>query len=112
MLPIWCNDTVTVSRAPYVEQRGTRVRDWANATEHEVAGCSVQPAGTSTSWGDPRQAVNVQANLFAPLGADIQEGDRIGFMGRSYAMNGAPLPYRSPTGAASHLFVQLVEWGQ
>ena len=110
MLPIWCNDTVTVWRAPYVEQRGTKVRDWANAEPHEVAGCSVQPAGTSTAWTDPRQALTVQATLFAPLGADIREGDRIEFAGARYSLNGAPLPYRSPTGAASHLFAQLTDW--
>ena len=112
MLPRWCSDAVTVRRAPYKEQRGTRVRDWENATEHTVEGCSVQPASTSTQWTDPRQALTVRAVLYAPPGADIVEGDRIDFAGASYALDGAPLEWRSPTGAVSHVQAQLVDWRQ
>lgn len=112
MLPSWCDDSVTVWRAPLVDSRGTQVPDWSAASPHEVGGCSFQPTGSSTDFGDPRQALTIRAYLYAPPGADIKEGDRIEFAGRTYAINGAPLPWKSPTGAASHMQIQLVDWRQ
>ena len=42
-LPSFCRETVTVLRAPLVDQRGTKVRDWSQATEHFVTGSSRPP---------------------------------------------------------------------
>lgn len=112
MLPHWCNDTVTVWRAPLIDSRGSQVRDWSQAESHEVDGCSFQPSGTSTDFGDTRQPLALRAYLYAPEDADIQADDRIEYMGHAYALNGAPLPWKSPTGAASHLQIQLVDWRQ
>ena len=47
MLPSFCREVVTVSRAPLAAMRGTYERDWSSASSHEVAGCSVQPSQTS-----------------------------------------------------------------
>ena len=56
-LPSFCRETVTVLRAPLVDQRGTKVRDWSAAESHRVPGCSVQFASTTTDRGEPREAV-------------------------------------------------------
>lgn len=110
MLPSFCTDSVTVERAPLVDSRGTKVPDWNHAESWEVSGCSVQPVQGSTTWTDPRQAVTVRATLYAPPSADIQAGDRITYQGHKYAIDGAPLPWKSPTGAVSHIQCALVDW--
>lgn len=110
MLPSWCKTTVTVSRAPYVESRGTRVRDWPHATEHEVTGCSLQPASSSTAWADQRQPVTYDATLYAPPGADLEDGDRVTVSGATYAVDGAPMPWASPTGSVDHVTANLATW--
>lgn len=112
MLPSFCNDTVTIWRAPLKDSRGTQVRDWTNAESHEVAGCSFQPTGTKTDFEDTRQNVTIRATLYLPPEADIEADDRVEFRGTRYGMNGGVLPWTSPTGAVSHLVCQLVDWRQ
>ena len=109
MLPSWCRESVTVLRAPQASSRGTRVRDWSSAGRHVVRGCSLQPGATSTAWGDPRQTSTVRATLYAPPGADIEDGDRVTVDGHDYCVDGAPVSVRSPTGAASHVVCNLVD---
>lgn len=109
-LPSFCRDTVTVTRAPMREERGTSIRDWANAVAHEIAGCSVQPAESTTDRTEAREAITVRCRLFLPPGADIDERDRVTYNGRDYALDGAPLPITSPTGAVSHIRADLVDW--
>ena len=110
MLPSWCKTTVTVRRAPLVDSRGTKVRDWSAYVEHEVTGCSVQPASSATAWTDQRQPVTYDAVLYAPPGADVEDGDRIVYAGATYAVDGAPMPWASPTGAIDHVQANLVTW--
>lgn len=110
MLPSFCRKAVTVERAPLVDSRGTLVRDWSAAVPHEIAGCSVQPATGGTAWADIRQGVTVRAVLYAPPGSDIQVGDRIVYEGRRYSIEGAPLPWESPTGRVSHIECALIDW--
>lgn len=110
MLPSFCTDVVTVERAPLVESRGTRVPDWQNPQTWTVAGCSVQPVSSDTAWTDVRQAVTVRAVLYAPSGADIQAGDRITYEGVRYAVSGAPMAWKSPTGRVSHVQCSLIDW--
>lgn len=109
-LPSFCRETVTVLRAPLVDQRGTKVRDWANAVEHYATGCCVQFASTSTDRGEPREAVSDAATLFAPSGADIMAGDRIATSMGEFAVEGHPMPRVSPTGAVSHVECSLAWW--
>lgn len=110
-LPSFCRETVTVLRAPLVDQRGTKVRDWSQAVEHYVTGCSVQFASTMTNRGEPREAVSDTATLFAPPGADIKAGDRLSTSMGEFAVEGHPMPRVSPTGAVSHVECSLAWWG-
>lgn len=110
MLPSWCNETVTVLRAP---QRtvGTRTeRDWANAQPHVLTGCLVVPSGTSTGFGTVDAVSTADATLYAPQGADIAEGDRVQFDGAPYVVDGIPYAWKSPTGRVSHLQARLRKW--
>lgn len=110
MLPSFAKQTVTVWRAPLVEERGVKVRDWAAAEPHAVAGCSVQPGDTSATWGEPRNGATIRATLYAPPGADIERTDRVEFAGVRYAVDGAPVEWQSPTGRASHMVCKLIDW--
>ena len=111
MLPSWFNESVTVERAPWDQVRGTTERDWASATTATVGGCHVQPSTTSQDLGELRaQAVETKATLYAPPGADVQTGDRITCAMGTFVVYGDPEPWRSPTGAVSHVQVRLAEW--
>lgn len=110
MLPSFCRQTVTRLRAPYIEQRGTKVRDWSNPDQLEVTGCSVQGTTGSTTWTDDRHPVTAGATLYAPPGADIVDGDRIVYNGTTYAVDGAPVEWQSPTGMVDHVTANLTTW--
>ena len=110
MLFGWCRQTVTVWRAPLVSVRGTKERDWRNAVSHEVAGCWVDSPAATTDFGDPRESVTVRQVLFAPPGSDIREGDRVEVDGHTFAIDGAPMKRRSPTGRLDHIECNLVDW--
>lgn len=109
MLPSFANKTVTVLRAPLVDSRGTKERDWSNCTSHVVNGCSFQPSAASLGL-DIREAVSSDAVLYAPWDADIRAADRIQYRGRTYVAMGDPLPWESPTGALDHSVVNLEAW--
>ena len=110
MLPSFASETIVVRRAPLVDVRGTKVRDWANATEHEIAGVSVQPASTSREFGGRTTNVADGWTLYGPPGADIEAGDRIVYGGTTYEIDGAPYEWKSPTGRVSHVQAKLAEW--
>lgn len=110
MLPSWCQDVVTVLRAPLVDSRGTKVRDWTQATIATVTGCSLQPASTSTDFGEVRQAADADATLYLPPDADVLQDDRIVFGGVTYAVDGMPYEWRSPTGRVTHRQARLKRW--
>ena len=109
-LPSFCREAVKVSRAPLIDQRGTKARDWANAEEHGLAGCSVQFGSTSTDRGEPREAVSSAATLYAPPGADVEAGDRVSCALGEFWIEGRPMPRVSPTGATSHVECPLSRW--
>ncbi|NPD33101.1 hypothetical protein HLV35_07515 [Eggerthellaceae bacterium zg-997] len=92
------------------ESRGTVVEDWETATAHEVPGCSFQPLAGSTSWAEAGQPSTLRAYLYAPPGADLRRGDRVGFMGASFRVEGVPMPWKSPFGRTSHVVCPLVDW--
>ena len=108
MLPSWCSDTITVLRAPWVSQRGTKGGYWGNAVPHEVEGCSVQPASTFTA--DPQGrglSTTLQGVVYCPPGADVQAGDRIEFDGSTFDVDGEPMRVRSPFGGCNHIVVSI-----
>lgn len=110
-LPSFCDETVTVWRAPWGECRGARVRDWERAEEREVGGCCAQFSASSLDRSDLRaQAVSDEARLFAPPGADIEADDRVECSLGSFRVDGTPMERRSPTGAVSHVECRLARW--
>lgn len=111
MLPDWCQDAVTVLRAPIVTRNGRSVRDWAQAVQHELRGCSLQPSTTETEFnGTQRNASASQARLLCPQGADVRDGDRIVDGSRTWEVDGVPYAIKSPTGRVSHTVATLREW--
>lgn len=110
-LPQWAQDSVTVTRPARKASRGAAVDDWANATTHEIAGCSVQQTATTSDTADTAGAQTVDATLFAPPGADVAVGDRVTFQGHDYAIVGVPLSRTSPFGSFGHTKAYLRSWG-
>ena len=110
MLPFWCNDSVTIIRAPLVSVRGTLERDWANAEKHVVEGCSLQPTSTYTDRNDPRDSSSISAQLFAPPASDIERGDRVLFDGLEFSVDGFAMSLRSPFGGCDHMVCNLTDW--
>ena len=91
MLPSFCNDTITVKRAALKDSRGTKVYDWANAVSKTLGGCSVQPTSTSRDF-------------------DGRTTHRIEWNSLTFEINGAVMPWKSPTGRVSHVWARLAEW--
>ncbi len=110
MLPSFCRDTVTVSRAQLVDKRGTKVLDWTSPETFTVNGCSVQPSTSTRDFDGRTLAVSEEWTLYAPPGSDLQAGDRITWRDTTFEINGAPMPWESPTGRVSHVRAQLAEW--
>jgi len=107
-LPSWCNDTITVMRAPWVSERGTKVRDWPKAREHAVCGCSVQYSDTaSLDRAHRAQAVATSAVVYCPPGADVEAGDRILHGGATFEVEGEPIEAKSPFGGCDHIRVNV-----
>lgn len=111
MLPSWCQDSVTVLRAPVATRNGRTARDWTQAVPRELRGCSLQPSTTETSFdGTQRNPSASAARLLCPPDADVCEGDRVVAASRTWEVDGVPLRLSSPTGATSNLSVTLREW--
>lgn len=108
-LPSFCRDEITVARAGVKSSRGVNIRDWDNATTHKITGCSVQPTGTDSTY-DTREGVVVRAKAYLPPDADIQAGDRVSWQGRTFIVDGQPLPINSPTGRLLHIKATLTDW--
>lgn len=111
MLPSWCTDSVTVTRAPLATSNGRTERDWSHAQTHNLTGCSVQQTSTATDFGAVDATHAISATLYAPPSSDIQAEDRIVHGSRTYVVNGAPATVNSPTGAVSHVMALLSAWG-
>ena len=110
MLPSFCRDAVTVKRAQLTDKRGTKVLDWSNPLEFELSGCSMQPNTTTRDFDGRTIQVTEDWTIYAPPGSDLQAGDRIEWQGLEFEINGAPMPWSSPTGRVSHIWARLNEW--
>lgn len=89
MLPSFCNMTVKRIRPGTKESRGSTIPDWSAATTKDISGCSMQPSSTSLSTDGRVMAISDEYTLFAPVDADIEDGDRIEYGGNSYEIQGA-----------------------
>ena len=104
------NDTVTVIRAAERESRGSTVKDWEHATEHEVARCQVTNRTTAQERDGRVANVADGMTLRAPYGSDIRAGDRVRWDGDVYEVDGDVFNTKSPTGAVSNLKCALRLW--
>ena len=110
MLPSFCRDDVTRKRPTLTDKRGTQVLDWLNPSVATISGCSVQPNTTTRDFDGRTIQVTEDWTLYAPPGTDIQAGDRIEWNSHVFEVNGAPMPWASPTGRVSHVWARLSEW--
>ena len=110
MVGSFAKDTITVIRPAEREVRGTTVFDWNNAVEHTETNCSFQPAGTSLTMDGRVLGITDGATCYCPDTADILEGDRIRFNGKTYTINGSPRRWTSPSGLRSSILLNLEEW--
>ena len=98
-------DEMTRIRAPLVaDEYGTpgTARDWANATETVIDGCSVQPV-SGREYDQGREAVTIRWRVYAPVGSDLAAGDRVRFAGELYEVDGPGRDWPSPTGGLDHV---------
>lgn len=105
----WWTDAVTVTRPAQVSSRGTTVADWEHATTTTLSGVDVQVPTTILSL-DGRTATALGGTIYAPMGADVQAGDRIGWHDLTFEVDGEPKPWRSPTGAANNIQIPIKYW--
>ena len=105
----WATQTITRIRPGTRSVRGSDIRDWGNASELEISGCSMQPAGNTLSQDGRVLGVHDGLTIYAPEDADIKAGDRIRYRGEMYAINGDPLIW---PGAArmQHMQINVQRW--
>lgn len=99
--------TVTRIRAGTITERGTEYPDWNNTNDRDIPGCCLTWRSTAMSQEGRVLGIENTRVLFAPLDADIQEGDRIKYRGETYEIDGGPKDWESPTGAIDHYEITL-----
>lgn len=110
MLPSFMRQQITRIRPSTKTLRGSTVPDWSNATTLVITGCSVQPAGTSLSQDGRVLGTSDGLTAYIPANADVIEGDRIEYAGKTYTINGEPRVWPSATGGLDHIMLNLVRW--
>lgn len=103
-------ETVTVLRAPLVDRRGTKVRDWGDATSHELHGCLVTGVATSQDRDGRVTQVDDRRRLRCMYDADVEKGDRVVWDGATYEVDGEVFKTKSPTGRVSSTRCALARW--
>lgn len=107
----WCRDTLTVERAPLVEERGNPVYEWGTAVTHDIPGCSLQPGGMALTTDGLRVANReIRYEAWLPPDADIQPTDRVIIHGRPYLIADGVQEWRGVDGMIDHLHIQLADW--
>lgn len=113
MLPSFAvknGQTVTRIRPGEKTLRGSKVPDWSNTEQLVIAGCSVQPAGTSLSQDGRVLGVSDGYTVYMPPDTDVQAGDRIVYDGDTYTINGRPRKWKSATGRLDHIMISIERW--
>ena len=96
---------VTVQRATSMAGRGADVvADWSNVDEVSFRGWMTQQ---STGDSRPGRTGDVSGWLLqAPAGVDVRPGDRVMWRGRTFSVEGNPMPAWTPRGE-HHIEVSL-----
>lgn len=102
--------TITRIRPGTITERGTDYPDWDNATEIDIPNCCVTWNNSALSQEGRVLGIEDSRVLYAPLDADIKEGDRIRYSGKDYTIDGDPMDWESPTGALDHFVCKLKRW--
>lgn len=110
MLPSWAGDTILRIRAGRITRRGSVEMDWSNTIDAEIAGCSIQPAGTTLSQDGRVLGISDEYTCYLPPEADVIAGDKIVFRDKEYQVIGEPRIWKSPTGRVSNKQVRLERW--
>lgn len=102
------NQTVTV-----VDQVQTGTDDYGDPVygdpvEHDVAGCSVQPQGTSEALSDQDHVVSTW-RLWGPREMALSATSQVRVDGVLFDVSGEPQRYSTPTGL-NHTVVELTRW--
>lgn len=106
----WANETITRIRPGTKTVRGSDIRDWNDASELNITGCSMQPAGNTLSQNNHELGIFDGYTCYCPIDADIQAGDRIRFNDQIYEINGEPNRWTSATGNLNNMLLNLVRW--
>ena len=97
-------------------ERGDELPDWNNTTEHDIAGCSVQPMATeevhftgrqSSTGGVARYAFITRWIVYGPTEADVLPTDRVRWGGAVYDVEGQIQRWPSPTGDLNHVAFEI-----
>ena len=110
MLPSWFKQTVTRIRPSTKTSRGSTVPDWSDPSEKDIEGCSVQPSATTMSQDGRVLGISDSMTLYMPADADVQEGDRIEYAGKVYAVSGVARSWVSASGALDNKQATLERW--
>ena len=107
MLP-FATRTVTRLRAPLRDDgRGNQIPDWPHAVAENIAGCSVQPGGTSENLKN-RHTVEVAYSIIMPADTDILATDHVRIDGADFAVVGEPARWTS--GVLDHVQFEVRKW--
>ena len=110
MIPSFANDVIYRLRAREDEERGSKIFDWDMPDRIDIKRCSVQPAETGLSQDGRVLGVNDGITVYAPLGSDIQEGDRVEIDGEVYTLMGLPRKWKSARGSIKVMILNLSRW--
>lgn len=113
MPPSWARDTITRVRPQLIDDgHGNQVPDLSDlaAGDHlAIPRCNVQP-GVSVENRGLREAVRTALSVFAPAGSDVTQGDYVSWQAVTYRVVAQPEIWSSPTGARSHMRIDLEVW--
>lgn len=104
------DNSVTRYRAPVTKHNGQDIYDWANAVAKTIEDVQVVAQSTARVFEDRTLNVSERYTLRGPYDADIQAGDRIGWKGNTYEIEGKVFHTKSPTGRVSSTRCTLVRW--
>ena len=103
-------DSVTVWRAELIIKNGQQIREWDKAESHTVTDCLITPQATSREFDGRVTQVTDRRTLRTMYDADIMEGDRIEWDGKTYDIDGEVFHTKSPTGRISTTRCSLIRW--